>query len=282
MEKKTLVIGANSFLGSNLIRQLKAKTSVTGIYHTNKDKLVNDVYNVSIDQLDKLEKDFDEVYVVSAAIITGEHDKTTRLALYKTNVELVAQICSSFPYSKIIFCSSVSIYRNGNERITETSAAGGSNEYGISKYWGERIVQQSSKYAILRFPSLYGPGMQLNTIIPVYIQQALTTQNINIWGNGSRLQNYIYIDDAVNYLLHAAEYPQNSTFLACSPHSTSNKELAAVIAEITNCNINFTGEDNSPSFLYNNEFTEKLLNYSSKTSLKEGLKLTIKWIEKRF
>ena len=42
---RNLVVGANSFIGSNLISFLKNKSHVVGLYHSNKEKLDNIDYN---------------------------------------------------------------------------------------------------------------------------------------------------------------------------------------------------------------------------------------------
>jgi hypothetical protein len=42
--------------------------------------------------------------------------------------------------------------------------------------------------------------MKENTLIPNYINQGLIKKEIEVWGNGSRLQNYIHVNDVVNVI----------------------------------------------------------------------------------
>jgi len=279
--KKSIVIGANSFIGRCLIEELKNTTYVTGVYHNNKDKFVEGITYIPISDLETGGTDYDDVYLLSAAIHTGtDLNRERRNELYKVNVDQVAAICQQFPHSKIIYSSSVSVYLPSDSLITEKSATGGLNEYGVSKYWGEKIVEKAQRYAIVRFPSVYGPGMKLNTIIPIYINQALRNREIVVWGEGNRLQNYIHAKDAAGYLIAAAAHRHNDVFLASSRENISNRSLAEKIANITNSHLAFTGNDLAASFSYCNAYSREKLSYKEVLPLEEGLKQTIKWIEK--
>ena len=110
MKERNLVIGANSFIGSHLVSYLKIENEVVGVYHKNTHLLFDDVYNLPIDSIDKIENKFDNVYILSSYINVGKLDNDTRCSMYKTNIELVNKICSKFEESKIIFCSSVMVY----------------------------------------------------------------------------------------------------------------------------------------------------------------------------
>lgn len=280
--KKSIVIGANSFIGQCLIENLKDTAVVTGIYHKNTDKLTAEgVQYIPYSELTSITKDFDDVYLLSASIHTSPQlDARSRSDLFKSNVEQVAEICSHFSDSKIVYSSSVSVYNPSEELITEASCPGATNEYGLSKYWGEKIIKKNSRYAIVRFPSVYGPGMKTNTIIPIYINQALQKRQITVWGDGARLQNYLHVTDAARYLMAAANLEENDVFLAVSQNSVSNKALAGIIAAYTSADIAFTGTDITPSISYNNNYSRDRLGYTSSTSLEEGIKQMIKWIEK--
>lgn len=270
-EKKYLVVGANSFMGRHLIASLKAENKVTGVYHRNTDKLFSDIENWKIDDLKDLADDFDVVFLVSAFIPSSQVDNDTRRKMFAVNVELVSSICAKYTNSRIVYCSTCSVYAPKTGVITEFDPEAGLNEYGVSKLWGEKIVQQASSHAIIRISSLYGEGMKQHTIIPNYIRRALTGKKIEVFGKGERMQNYIHVDDAINFLIAASNYKGNSIFLAVSAKSISNKELAGIIAEKTKSQIVFEGKDDSPSFFYNNELTIRELGYKCKVLLEEGL-----------
>lgn len=280
--KKILVIGANGFVGENLIKSLKDQNDVTGVYHKNKDSLCNDICNFPISKLNLLPTEFDHVYLVGAYIPGHDIDSSTRESLFKANVCLVEQVCSKFQDSRIIFCSSVSVYKARPNPITEVDNEGGLNEYGISKLWGEKIVQRVKSCSIVRISSIYGIGMNLETIIPNYIMQALNERTITVFGNGTRLQNYIHYSDVIGFLKKAAVSKINGVFLATDKQSFSNLHLAQIIAGVTGSNIVFKGEDTSHSFIYDNRYTASNLDYIPKTSLEKGVKHLTEWLKKRY
>ncbi|MFB6457676.1 NAD-dependent epimerase/dehydratase family protein [Chitinophaga sp. Hz27] len=282
MNARSLVIGANSFIGSNLITSLAETSDVTGVYNHSRDRLVADVPYVSIGELYQLEPNFDHVYIVSAFIRTGTLSDEDREQLYKVNVEMVARICRRFSNARIILCSSVSVYDLEPGIISENSSIGGLNEYGISKRWSEKIVAATPNHAIVRFSSIYGKGMNPGTIIPAYIDQATEKKEIVVFGKGERLQNYLHVQDAVNYLIAAANHNKNEILLACATESVSNRALAELIASQTASTVTFNGNDHALSFRYNNSTTNQELNYRPIISLSEGIKEMIKWKEKKF
>jgi nucleoside-diphosphate-sugar epimerase len=282
-KRKCLVIGANSFIGAHLINSLKDELEITGAYHIKKDKLLDSIVNVPVLQLDSLKDvEFAAVYIVSAYIPRGPISSLSRAKMFEANIELVDRVCSLFAKSKIIYCSTVSVYKVKEGVINEAADEGGLNEYGASKLWAEKIVEQQQKFSILRFSSVYGPGMNIDTLIPVYIKQALVKKEIHVWGDGHRCQNYVHVLDVIGFLKKALELEVNGKYLITSPRSISNLELANVISSSTASKILFTGEDLSPSFFYNNDRSVNALGYQSKVSLNEGINEVIKWMQEKF
>ncbi len=278
-KKNILVVGANSFIGHHLIQTLKADFNVIGVYHTNTNNLDSAIENIPVSEISALKLKFERVFIISAYIPgTVNLNEVERGKMYKANVSLVADICEQFQYCKIIYCSSVSVYNYKDGVITENDSLGGLNEYGISKLWGEKIVQKLNSYSIVRCSSVFGVGMNTDTIIPKYIKQSLQGKII-VYGEGNRQQNYIHVSDVVSYLTKVAQVTNNGIYLATSGESISNKSLADLIIKKAGGDIVFEYEDNSPSFFYNNDQTIKSLNLSPAAYLKDEITEIIKWIK---
>jgi nucleoside-diphosphate-sugar epimerase len=156
--------------------------------------------------------------------------------------------------------------------------------YAQSKLAGEKLVMQSPRNCVIRLSSLYGKGMKERTLIPNYSHQALQSNTIQVWGNGGRYQNYIYIEDAISLIEKAIEHESVIDFplLGVSDKEYTNAEVAEVIADLTGAEITFTGTDNSVSVHYNNELTRELIGWSAATELTDGLKEYIEWKEKQY
>ena len=216
-----------------------------------------------------------------AAVSSGmtNMDKTK---LLETNVDFTKKIVEKFPVIKSIYISSVSVFGTKNEIINEQSFENPETDYAKSKSSGESEVSQNSNSIIIRFSSLYGNEMKENTLIPNYCNQALQSQTIQVWGDGSRHQNYIHINDAVNLIESAIACKTKINFpiLGVSSKEYSNDEVAKIISELTHSEINYINFDDSPSFHYNNDMTQKILNWQSEIELKNGLKHYLEWKKK--
>ena len=65
----SLVIGANSFLGKKLCETLYFENcNVTGVYHTNKNNLAENIDMISMLEMFNSSKKYDVVYIISAYI----------------------------------------------------------------------------------------------------------------------------------------------------------------------------------------------------------------------
>lgn len=277
--KKNLIVGANSFLSKTISKLLLAKgQEVAGVVHENRDKLLPNINYYAHKELGNLPDDFDTVYIISAHIPT-KIERETNHRLFDSNVRLTEDICRQFPKAKIIYASSVSVYGEQQKVLNEQSAAAPSNVYGISKLWGEKIVQQNDKYSIVRISSMYGAGMNLHTFLPRTIQQALNAK-ITIWGDGQRQQNYVSVDAVAQYLIAAADCQDNGTYLAVDKSSYSNLEIAKRIAQYCPAEIDFFGKDNSSSYYYDNNESRNKLHIDIQENLDENLAALIQWIKK--
>lgn len=278
-KKKNLIIGANSFLSKAISQLLLSQGHyIEGIIHKKKDKLLPNIIYHSNKDLYKIGDDFDAVYIISAHIPTNI-EANTHTHLFETNIALTEKVCKQFPNAKIILASSVSVYGEQVDILDENSINAPTNVYGISKLWGEYIVKQCNRYAIVRISSMYGEGMNLSTFLPRTILQALDGK-IVIWGNGLRQQNYISVKMVAQYLVAAADYSGNGIFLAVDEKSYSNVEIAEFIQESCQCQIDFFGNDNSSSYYYNNNETKQKLHIQQQEKLKENLQDLIQWIKK--
>ncbi len=261
---------------------MRTSRTITGVYHTNTTNLAEGIRNIPQSKLQEENVDYDEIFLLSAFIASGKINKHQRQQMYSTNVELVEQVCQKFQNSRIVFSSTIMVYQPRTEVINEGSIEGCLNEYGLSKLWGEKIVETCSNYAIIRPSFVYGVGMKPTPMIPSYIHQALQKGEIEVWGNGERVQNYLNVKDVVGYLQCAAQSTLNSKFLAIGKDHLSNLEIARLIAEATNSTICHKGSDFTPSFYFDNRKTTEILAYSPKYNLAGEINNLIEWIQRTF
>jgi nucleoside-diphosphate-sugar epimerase len=281
---KVLIVGINSFLAKAIYTRLKDNYEVIGVYHQNITNVPGDTTLLGINELFKLDgSQIKYVFIVSAFVpyVKGSDDTCK---LFDANVMLPQKICDHFKSSRIILCSSVSVYEglDNTADINETTNVSPLSTYGISKLWGEQVVKSHASYAILRISSMYGEGMKETTFIPKIIANALTTQNINLLGAGERLQNYIHVNDVAQMTVSLALIEANGVFLGTANKSYSNLEVAQIVQHYTGCTISFSGSDDSPSYTYNNTNTTSRIKKAEFVEIAEGINQIIEWKKKQF
>lgn len=277
---KILITGIYGFLGSHLAKELSKRYDVIGLYNTKKDIEFN--RNVScFNNLELIDTAPDVIIMCHAAVSSGttyiDNDK-----LFETNVNFTKQIVEKFQAVKSIYISSVSVFGNNKNVIDEVSVPNPETDYAVTKLLGEKEVNKNPNSVIIRFSSLYGNGMKENTLIPNYCNQALENKSIQVWGDGSRFQNYIHVDDAIRLIEKVTISSSKIEFpiLGVTSKEYSNNEVTKLISALTESKIKFVNEDDSPSFHYNSEMTQKIVNWQSEIDLETGLKDYIEWKQK--
>ncbi len=120
------------------------------------------------------------------------------------------------PGVKILYASTRQIYGKPQYLpIDEKHLLTPTDVNGINKMAGERYhIVYHDVYGIrsvaLRLTNTYGPRMLVRhnrqTALGWFVKQAIDDEEIQIWGDGSQLRDYTYVDDAVEAFLLAAAH----------------------------------------------------------------------------
>lgn len=282
MKQTVLISGIKGFLASNLATLLKDDYKVYGIGQTS--EIFNGIEVFASKEINNINIEPDYFVLCHAAVASGNFSPSKE-ELFEVNVNVTKTIIEKFPKAKIIYISTASIYDGNTNLIDEKSIDNPQNDYSKSKLLAEKLILKSENAVVFRLSSLYGIGMKENTIIPNYINQALQNNSIEVWGNGSRKQNYIFIEDACNYIkiaIQKFEALKNNVLLCVDTKEFSNLELAKIIAKKTKSDITFVKEDFSKSIHYDNSLTRKLLNWEPISNFEAEIQNYITWKKKQF
>lgn len=106
-------------------------------------------------------------------------------------------------------------------------------------------MQNNVSIKIARIFNTYGPRMSLTDgrVISNFIVQALTNQNITIYGDGSQTRSFMYIDDLIDALIMLMNTPDNVT----GPVNIGNPEEYKII-DLANKIVEFTGSKSVVTF----------------------------------
>jgi UDP-glucose 4-epimerase len=206
------------------------------------------------------------------------------------------EILKDNPYTLLVFVSSGGAVYGVPEKvpIPENHATNPVSFYGVSKLAIEKYmyaygVNSRLNYVVMRLSNPYGPG-QVNTkgqgLIPTIIESALLNKPLRIWGDGSSIRDYIYIDDVVDGLSRVISHEGNSSlFNIGSGLGNSILELVAQIEEITEKNISLAFQTkrtfDAPANILDISLAKAELSWKPKTELRRGLEQTVRWNEMR-
>ena len=147
------------------------------------------------------------------------------------------------------------------------------NLYGLSKIAGEFICQNSENFGILRFGSLFGPGMNSNLFISRAIRQIKSTSKLILFGTGARKQNYLPVSKAAELCRALGRHSGNEIFLGVSEYSHTNLEVANILVDlIPGARVESMGEDDSPSWEFAGVKTAERLAVNLNIDLKSELR----------
>ena len=137
---------------------------------------------------------------------------------------------------QIIYSSSVSVYGQTHERLTEQSATKPDDPYAAGKLAGEDLLSAARAQGVtvtcLRYSSLYGVGMYPGTVLPRMVHQALEDDQITVHGRGRRRQDFLHASDAATANLLAYLRNADGIFNIGSGVSISMVQLASHIARV--------------------------------------------------
>tara|TARA_B100001778_G_C18442235_1_gene562893 strand:- start:417 stop:893 length:477 start_codon:yes stop_codon:yes gene_type:complete len=146
---------------------------------------------------------------------------------------------------------------------------------------------------IIRPGNLYGPNdkfdWEKSKAIPAILRRAIEKQNpLEIWGDGSDIKDYLYIDDFIEAILLAMEKIDTFQVLnIASGKPVSLRQVIKSILELADFNEAELIFDKSkptmiPKRIINISLAKEKLNWHPKIELSEGLRNTIDWYKQKY
>lgn len=171
--------------------------------------------------------------------------------------------------------------------------------YGLAK---KMMLVQSQIYrsqynfnSVFLLPvNLYGPrdnfDLETSHVIPALIRKCVEAREnkvpyITAWGDGSPTREFLYVEDAAEGIILAAEQLNSSEPVNLGSHyEISIQELVETIAELTNYAGDILWDTSKPNGQPRRKLdvtkAKNLFGFEAKTTFREGLKTTIEWFEK--
>ena len=272
--KNILVTGGDGFIGSRLASRLRELGADVTIASKNRRNWSNFI-NIDVTKPDSLDFDGYEVVFHLAAIADPkacEENPETALFVNSYGSLNVMDACRRSGVGRMLLSSSAHVY--GIPQYTpvdERHPLKPLSTYGRSKVAAEHICMAYGA-TIMRFFNIYGPGQRGNYLIPTILSN-LGEKSIKLRNLNSE-RDFIYVDDAVNAMLLAADFPEEC-FNIGSGETHTPKEIADLLSGISCKHPELTSmnkPDNMPKLVADIGKAKKLLGWKPKVSLEEGLR----------
>lgn len=228
---KYLILGSSGFLGKSITNEI-LKRSKDSIVLFDKSVDIKEYQKYDDSRITKIKADFQKIdnfdFIMKGIDIVVHLICTTRPATilsngYSQEIEenvfptiKLLDACVRNKIKKVVFLSSGgTVY--GNVSGLPSSEKDDTNpicSYGVQKLMIEKYIflygiREGLNYNIIRLSNPYGPYQDPNSglgAITNFVYKAIRGEKIVIYGDGTAVRDYIYIDDAIQGILNICQY----------------------------------------------------------------------------
>lgn len=255
---KSLLLGAAGFIGTNLAIEL-AKNSENELTLVDRNKdYFKTIVKMNIGNINVMESnltfdmDFDSIlkgqdvvyHLVSTTVPTTSNQHISQELI--SNVIFSANLfeaCIRCGVKKVVFVSSGgTVYGKESDcPLKEKTATNPISSYGVQKITIEKLLylyryMYGLDYRIIRLANPYGPYQRPNGVlgaVTTFTYKALRGEKITVYGDGSVVRDFIYIDDAIKAIMKVVEGEnKHRTFNLGCGYGTSIKKVLETIEKV--------------------------------------------------
>ena len=306
---KVLILGAAGFIGTNLTIKLAEKMknklvlvdkNKSYFSHIEKFKFTNiEIEESSLD----LEMDFsvlenqDIVYhLVSTNVPTTSNQHISHDI--QANVLFSSKLfdaCVRYGVKKVVFISSGGTVYGKEVKcpLPENAPTNPISSYGLQKIMIEKLLylynyMYGLDYRIIRLANPYGPYQRPNGVlgaVTTFTYKALKGEELIVYGDGSVIRDFIYIDDAVRGILNIVESQNeyNVFNLSCG-YGVSIREVVDTVKKVLGTDTKVVYKEGRtvdvPINYLDISRYEKYYGKLNPISLEEGIKRTAEFMKR--
>ena len=304
---KLLVTGGLGFIGSNFILKLLRESNDFEIINVDAElfgadhKNLHEIKNSKKYHFEKgniSNKKFMEEQIGKCdAVVNFAAESFVDRSINDANPFLVSNISGAFTIldittkqkKRMIQISTDEVFGSlSNGTATEESKFNPSSPYAATKAAAELLINSyfithGSDVVITRCTNNYGPRQFLEKLIPKTIVLAYNDKKIPVYGNGSNIRDWIFVDDhcdAVHLALKNGK--SGESYNISANNEISNLTVIKKILELMNKSeelIEFVEDRPGHDLRYSMDSSKSMKNlgWNVKSNFEDGLEKTIQW-----
>ena len=306
--KKILVTGGAGFLGSHLCERLlndgNEVLCLDNFYTGNKNNILSLLNNprfelIRHDVTFPIFLEIDEIYNL-ACPASPIHYQNDPVQTTKTSVHGAINMLglAKRTKAKIFQASTSEVYGDPNQHPQDESYWGNVNPIGVRSCYdeGKRCAetlffdyfrQHNLSIKVARIFNTYGPKMHVNDgrVVSNFIIQALRGDDITIYGKGEQTRSFCYVDDLIDAFIKLMDTSSDviGPINLGNPNEFTINELADLVIKFTNSKskkiYRKLPEDDPKKRQPNINLSQKILKWSPKINIEEGLLKTINYFD---
>lgn len=250
MDDRVLVLGAGGFIGQALVRALAQHgKSVIAVsrrpihFAQSNVEQVTAEFREPEDFLPLLTRSQTVVHLASRS--TPGSSAGQPLSELEENLRptlALLQALQTRPTCSLLYVSSAGSLYGGAlpAAATEYAIAHPKSYHGAGKAAAEYFInawcnQYSGAATVLRPSNVYGPGQPERFgfgIVPGAFGKLLRQENLTVWGNGSAIRDYLYIDDFIDLCVLILDTPMPTGFRVFNAASGMGVDLNTLFEKI--------------------------------------------------
>jgi UDP-glucuronate 4-epimerase len=199
------------------------------------------------------------------------------------------EACCRTGVDRVVYASSSSVYGNAaHYPVTEESLPAPHSPYGVTKLAAEHLCGlYAANYGLsvisLRYFTVYGPRQRPDMAIHRLVEAALDDRPFPLYGDGSQIRDFTFVDDVVEANLGAgcADVAPGTVVNVCAGGATSMSDLIAAVGSAVGREVRVDRQVTQPGDVRrtggDSSKASRLLSWEPAHGLEEGIRRQTEW-----
>ena len=285
--KSALVIGASGMVGTALMKVLGSSKTYFSI------KGVDIETDMTIKSNTEIIKDYDHIYHLAGkkgSPQTAKERPADYLPMLQFDTNIIEAVGKYKP-EWFLYTSSIGVYPPmevyEEDKVWHQVPSENDKVPGYIKRMGElscysiRATYGYENISIVRPANIYGPYDNFgenSMVIPSLIKKGVEDDEINVWGDGTPIRDFIHSEDVARGMLHMVENKVTEPVNLGSGKEVTISDIATIVSEyFKKPRIYDSSKPNGDMKRLMSMRRAQELGFASRIKLKDGIEQTIEW-----